>query len=60
MWRGPQGRDCALKKIGVGRHEHDVVDVEQQVDGVFAASVDEQGRVQLGLDEVDGGQVGVV
>jgi hypothetical protein len=28
------------------------------VDGVVAAPIDEQGRVRLGLDEADGGQVG--
>jgi hypothetical protein len=30
----------------------------QEVNGVVAAPVDDQGRVRLGLDEVDGGQVG--
>jgi hypothetical protein len=37
--------------------EHNVVDVEQKVDGVVAALIDEQGRVRLGLDEADEGQV---
>jgi hypothetical protein len=44
--------DCALKKIGTGHHEHDVIDVEKQVEDVVAALVDEQGCLQLGLDEV--------
>jgi hypothetical protein len=40
-----------------GCREHNVVDVEQEVDSVVAAPVDEQGRVRLGLNEADGGQV---
>jgi hypothetical protein len=44
-----------VKKVGGGCREHNVVDVEQEVDGVVAAPVDEQGRVRLGLDEADGG-----
>lgn len=42
--------NCALKKIGAGRREHDVIDVEQEVDGVVVVSMDEQGHVRLGLD----------
>jgi hypothetical protein len=50
--------DRVLEKISTGRHEHDVVDVEQQVDGVVAALVDEQRRVRLDFDKAEGGQVG--
>ena len=32
--------------------KHDVVDVEQEVDGVNTKSEDEKGHVQLGLDEI--------
>jgi hypothetical protein len=52
-----EGDDCALEKIGDGCREHDVVDVEE-VDDVIATTVDEEGRIRLGLDEADGGQVG--
>jgi hypothetical protein len=40
-----KGGDRAMKKVGSGRREHDVVDVEQEEDGVVAAPVDEHGRV---------------
>jgi hypothetical protein len=53
-----KGDNRAVKEVGGGCREHNVVDVEQKVDGVVAAPVDEQGRVRLGLDEADGGQVG--
>jgi hypothetical protein len=53
-----KGVDRALEKVGDGCREHNVVDVEQELDGVVATSVDEQGRVRLGLNEIDGGQVG--
>jgi hypothetical protein len=36
-----KGDDRAPKKIDTGRHEHDVVDVEHQVDDVVTAPVDE-------------------
>jgi hypothetical protein len=42
-----KGDDRALKKIGTGRREHDIVDVEQEVYGVFDVPVDEQGHVRL-------------
>jgi hypothetical protein len=38
--------------------EHNVIDVEKEVDGVIATPVEEEGHVRLGLDEADGGQVG--
>jgi hypothetical protein len=38
----------ALKKISTVHREHDVI----------AALVDEKGRVQLGLDEAEGGKLG--
>jgi hypothetical protein len=47
-----------LKKSSTGCREHDVVDVEQEVEGVVAVPIYEQGRVRLGLDEAEGGQVG--
>jgi hypothetical protein len=50
--------DRALEKISTELHEYNFVDVEQEVDGVVAASIDEPGRVWLGLDEAEGGQVG--
>jgi hypothetical protein len=37
---------------------YDIVDVEQEVDDVVDALVDEKGRVRLRLDETEGGQVG--
>jgi hypothetical protein len=46
-----QGGDHALKKGETGHYEHDVVDVEQEVDGVAAAPKEKQGRVQLGLNK---------
>jgi hypothetical protein len=36
----------------------DNIDIEQEVDGVVTMEVDEEGRVRLGLDKIDGGQVG--
>ena len=36
----------------------DNIDIEQEVDGVVTMEVDEEGRVRLGLDKADGGQVG--
>jgi hypothetical protein len=53
-----KGDDCVLKKIKTGNHEHDVINVEEQVDGVVAMPVDEHGHVRLGLDEAEGHQVG--
>jgi hypothetical protein len=53
-----KGDDRALLKVRGGCREHNVVDVEQEVDGVVVASVYEHRHVRLGLDEVDGGQVG--
>jgi hypothetical protein len=52
------GWDHALEEGNTRRREHDVVDVEKEVDGVIATPKDEQGRVWLGLDEAEGGQVG--
>ena len=37
-----QGDDCVLKEGRTVRPEHDVVDVEHQVDGVSVAPEDEQ------------------
>jgi hypothetical protein len=37
--------DRALEKISTELHEYNFVDVEQEVDGVVAASIDEPGRV---------------
>lgn len=50
--------DCALKNVGGGHREQNVLDVEQEVDDVVAALVDKQGHVQLGHNEAKGGQVG--
>jgi hypothetical protein len=36
----------------------DNINIEQEVDGVVAMEVDEEGHVRLGLDKIDGGQVG--
>jgi hypothetical protein len=44
----------ALKKGITRRCDHDVIDVEQEVDGVVAMPIDEQGRVRLCLDEIEG------
>jgi hypothetical protein len=43
-----KGNYRALKKISIVHREHDVI----------AAPVDEKGRVQLGHDEAEGGQLG--
>jgi hypothetical protein len=53
-----KGADHVLKKVGGGRHEHDVVDVEQEVDDVVIVLVDEHGHVRLGLNKAEGGQGG--
>lgn len=45
------GGDCALKEGGTGRREHNIVDIQQQVEGVSVVPEDEQGRVQLSFDE---------
>jgi hypothetical protein len=50
--------DRVLKKSDTRCYEHDAVDVEQEVYGVVAVPMDEHGRVRLGLDEAEGGQVG--
>jgi hypothetical protein len=50
-----QGGDRALEESDT-RREHDVVDIEE-VDGVVATPMDEQGRVRLGFDESSGDQV---
>jgi hypothetical protein len=47
-----------LEKIDTRCCEHDVVDVEQEVDGAIATMIDEQGQVRLGLNEAKGSQVG--
>jgi hypothetical protein len=47
-----------LEEGDTGRHEHDVVDVEQEVDGVVATPKNKQGRVRLGLNKTKGDQVG--
>jgi hypothetical protein len=39
------GWDHALEEGNTRRREHDVVDVEKEVDGVIATPKDEQGRV---------------
>jgi hypothetical protein len=44
--------------VGDGNREHNGVDIEEEVVGVIATLIDEQERVRVGLDEVDGGQVG--
>lgn len=46
-----QGGDCALKEGRTGLREHNIVDVQQQVEGVNVVLEDEKGRVQLGFDE---------
>jgi hypothetical protein len=38
-----------------GCREHNVVDVEEEVDDVRVPPVDEERGVRLGLDEADGG-----
>jgi hypothetical protein len=45
-----KGSNRTLEEVGIGRHEQDVVDVEE-VDGV-AIPMNEQGHRRLGLDEV--------
>jgi hypothetical protein len=50
-----EGGDRALEKVDGGCREHNVVDVEEEVDGVLASSVDEERGVRLGFDEADGG-----
>lgn len=47
-----------LKEGGPGHHEHVVVDVDQEVDGVVIMSNDEHGHVLLGVNKVKGDQVG--
>jgi hypothetical protein len=53
-----KGGDCALKKAIIGRREHDVVNVEEDVDSVVSLPMNEHGRARLGLDEAKGYQVG--
>jgi hypothetical protein len=43
--------DDATQEPRGGGCEHDVVDVEEEVCSIRTATEDEQGRVQLGLDE---------
>jgi len=52
-----QRSDGALKESSRRGREHNVVDVEQQVDHIIAATEDEQGGVRLGLRESQGQQV---
>jgi hypothetical protein len=53
-----KGSYRVLKKVGSGHREHDVIDVEQEEDGVVVAPIDEQGCVRLDLNEVEEDQVG--
>jgi hypothetical protein len=50
--------DRALEEGGTGYSEDDVVDIEEEVNGVVAALMDEPGHARLGLDEIKGDQVG--
>ena len=49
-----QRSDGALKESDRRGREHNVIDVEQQVDHIIAATEDEQGCVRLGLRESQG------
>lgn len=42
-----------MKELGGGGGQNDVVDVEEQVDGVGATAEYEQGCVRLGLHEAE-------
>ena len=53
-----KGGDRVLEEGGTGRHEYNVVEVEEVVDGLIAMPMDERGHVRLGLDEARGDQVG--
>jgi len=52
-----QRSDGVLKESDRRGREHNVIDVEQQVDHMLAATEDEQGCVRLGLRESQGQQV---
>jgi hypothetical protein len=49
-----QGGDHALEEDRIGHYEHDVVDIEQEVDGVIIVPKDKQECVRLDLDEAKG------
>jgi hypothetical protein len=53
-----ESRSGTLEKLRARGGEDDVVDVEQQVSSVGAATVDKQRGVRLGLHEAQGDQVG--
>jgi hypothetical protein len=53
-----KGGDRVLEEDDIRWHEHDVVNVEEEVYDVVVVLMDEHGCVRLSLDKAKGDQVG--